>query len=290
MGYDNNKWIDINDNSQKKLGDGRSAGIDINNIELAGDKVKFSVQITDERNALYFKDIRVAQKISSMLGKNMADVTDQDLAQITELVIDPVMQYDLPVDLEGIEHLTNLQKLTLERCQIEDISYLSSLTNLTELKLIDNNIENIEALTNLSSLKTLTLRGNLISDYSPVSNYYNNLIVKDFSLEGKDDVYLRVPNSNSNGTIDTVYIEKTAAAPSKVYVVAERYNNDGSLIKRARIDNIELNNNTEVSIPEYINCSNNSYTVISCYERFDYRTLLSRVVVKPNVFDFTMIE
>lgn len=273
-----------------KLNDGTDAGISINNIINNNDNISFSVQLTDDKNMIYFKDIRVALAISNVLNKDINSITEQDLSKITDLTIAPIKQYELPIDLEGINMCTNLQKLNIERCQVKDISYLSELTNLTELRLIDNNIKNIEALQNLSSLKTLMLRGNLISDYSPVSNYYNNLIVKDFSLKGKDDIYLRVPNDYGNGTIGNVYIEKTATAPSKVYLVAERYNSNGSLIKRARIDNIELNNITEVNIPEFINYTNDSYVVISCYERFDYRMLMSRVVVKSNEFDFTTIK
>ena len=66
-------------------------------------------------------------------------------------------QFDLPIDLDGIDKLVSLQKITLERCKLNDISNLKGLKNLSELRLVDNNIENIESLRDLKSLKILTL-------------------------------------------------------------------------------------------------------------------------------------
>ena len=93
----------------------------------------------------------------------------------------------------------------MERCKLNDISNLKGLKNLSELRLVDNNIENIESLRDLKSLKILTLRGNLINDYSPVSGYYNNLVEKDFSLLN-NDLYISIPNINTNKTIETIFI------------------------------------------------------------------------------------
>lgn len=54
-----------------------------------------------------------------------------------------------------------------------------------------------------------------------------------------------------------------------MYVTAERYTEDGKFIKRIRIDNVDLSNkNTQINIPEFINCQDGSYVVISCYERW----------------------
>lgn len=165
-----------------RLGDGTYAGIEISNISLVGDTISFSVNISNQKNALYFKDIRVAQAISKEINKDIKNITEEDLTKISELYINPVDQFDLPIDLDGIDKLVSLQKITLERCKLNDISNLKGLKNLSELRLVDNNIENIESLRDLKSLKILTLRGNLINDYSPVSGYYNNLVEKDFSL------------------------------------------------------------------------------------------------------------
>ena len=57
------------------------------------------------------------------------NITEEDLTKISELYINPVDQFDLPIDLDGIDKLVSLQKITLERCKLNDISNLKGLKN-----------------------------------------------------------------------------------------------------------------------------------------------------------------
>ena len=73
---------------------------------------------------------RIADAICTALNKTEAEITEPDFARITSLTINPVRNYDLSVDLTGIDGLTNLQRLYLNSCKINDISPLRSLINL----------------------------------------------------------------------------------------------------------------------------------------------------------------
>ncbi|CAL6000687.1 Conserved_hypothetical protein [Hexamita inflata] len=87
-------------------------------------------------------------------------------------------------DLTGIQVMTQLTELNLSFNQITDINLLAPLTNITSLDLGKNNIENISVIQNFKKLKQLDLSENLFSDISPLKNLlqmqvldlsYNNL-------------------------------------------------------------------------------------------------------------------
>jgi len=76
-------------------------------------------------------------------------------------------------EIEGLEHLTNLKRLTIDRNQIKMIKALENLTNLQELCLRENSIRKIENLESLSNLKGLFLDSNLITQIDGLKNLPN---------------------------------------------------------------------------------------------------------------------
>ena len=87
-------------------------------------------------------------------------------------------------DLTGLEHATNLTRLSFASNSISDISPLAELTKLTELDLPYNSISDISALTGLTQLTRLHLRGNAISDISALTGLTNleNLWLEENSI------------------------------------------------------------------------------------------------------------
>ena len=73
------------------------------------------------------------------------------------------------VQLNGLEHATNLMTLDLGMNQITNISTLASLTRLTHLYLDDNQITDVTALSGLTSLRLLRLAGNTIQNTAPLA-------------------------------------------------------------------------------------------------------------------------
>lgn len=96
-----------------KLRSGKEAGIAIDNFAVTEDKISFRVQLTSERVARYFKDYRVAQVLANQLNKSMDAITDEDLMKITELTMNPLKKFGLSLNLEGVNKLTNLQKVRI---------------------------------------------------------------------------------------------------------------------------------------------------------------------------------
>jgi len=81
------------------LRNGNSAGITINDFIYAGNKISFNVQLTSSKMAKYFKDYRVAEAISNKIGKDINNITDNDLSTITELIIPTINKFDLSINL-----------------------------------------------------------------------------------------------------------------------------------------------------------------------------------------------
>ncbi|NJN90270.1 MAG: leucine-rich repeat domain-containing protein [Leptolyngbyaceae cyanobacterium SL_5_14] len=76
-------------------------------------------------------------------------------------------------DLSPLRSLTNLTELTLSSNEISDLSPLSSLTNLTDLYLSSEQISDITALQTLTNLKSLTLTTTQVSDTEPIQSLEN---------------------------------------------------------------------------------------------------------------------
>ncbi|MCI9331208.1 MAG: leucine-rich repeat domain-containing protein [Oscillibacter sp.] len=72
------------------------------------------------------------------------------------------------VDQLGL--LTELERLNLSGCGVENIDSLKSLTGLAYLDLSGNLLSDLSALSGLENLRYLNLSGNRIGDYSPVEN------------------------------------------------------------------------------------------------------------------------
>ena len=72
-------------------------------------------------------------------------------------------------DLTGLEHLTGIWVLTLERNEISDLSPLAGLTSLVTLGLQFNRISNLSPLARLTNLQTLNINYNLISNLGPLA-------------------------------------------------------------------------------------------------------------------------
>lgn len=65
-------------------------------------------------------------------------------------------------EIEGLEHLTNLKKLVLNRNRIVEIKGLEKLKSLQILDLSKNEIEELKGLEHLTHLKSLSLSRNEI--------------------------------------------------------------------------------------------------------------------------------
>jgi len=75
--------------------------------------------------------------------------------------------------LNGIELLTNLNRLELQNTQISDLSPLTNLTKLTNLMLANSQITDIRPLANLTNLTSLILNDNQISNLNPLASLTN---------------------------------------------------------------------------------------------------------------------
>ena len=268
--------------------DGTSAGIKLNNFVLSGDTASFNVTFSYNKLLNYFMDKRIVNAICNTLNKTAEEITDEDLLTVTSLSLNAVGNYDLSVDLTGIEHLPNLQTLILNDCKISNITPIGTLTNLTHLELVNNEIDDFSPLANLTSLTCLKLRGNISSDYSSTEEYYNLLEKKDFSLNNQSDVVFNVQNYNNQHNVGNVRIMCSDTVPDKIHIIIEKYSADGTLLLKSKHENISLTaKNPSLYLSSEFNCRDGAYVVISAYERRKFTKLISKCIVKPAVFDFT---
>lgn len=116
-----------------------------------------------------FPDRRMEMAVREAIGKPAGRILESDLEGLTRLDANKRKV----IDLSGIEHCTNLQKLYLYNNQLRDISSLSNLINLEELVLTDGGIKKIGSLSNLTELQRLRMGSNFISDIKPLSKLIN---------------------------------------------------------------------------------------------------------------------
>ncbi len=183
--------------------------------------------------------------------------TIQDLSLDSDMIEEYLGEEQAIKSIEGIQYLSNLQRLYLIGQDISDISCISTLKNLSRITLTDNEIKEIPDLSQLSMLKHLDLEGNLIPETEFLEKkFHANFLAKNSSVidaqrkENKiniSDYYYR----DINGNVD-FYIEI-----------------DG--IKRYRNWNVSLSiNGKEYTIPLYATKDNEEYNQ---YERYNQYSL-----------------
>ncbi len=91
------------------------------------------------------------------------------------------------VDLTGLQHAINLQRVDLSENQIVDLTPFEGLTRMTSLSLIRNKITDISSLSGSTLLNDLYIEGNRISDISPLAEFMN-LAVLNISRNKIEDI------------------------------------------------------------------------------------------------------
>ena len=142
-----------------------------------------SVQDLDA--AVSFNDPGLEDAVRATIKKPVGEITLADMAKLTELIC-------YAWDLTGLEHATNLKKLTLQcNFMLRDISSLARLTNLEELKISPppaggwGELIDLTPLANLTNLRKAVLYGKF-SDISPLAKLVNLRELRLFSNQVSD--------------------------------------------------------------------------------------------------------
>jgi len=143
---------------------------------LGRDPSKVTKKITDF-SFIYGLTSLVRLDLSGSDFKNIESLKTFSKLQILELLHNNI------TDISAISNFINLEFINLLDNKVSNLDGLKELTKLTGLDLRNNQIVNIDALNGLTNLAGLYLGGNQITNYTPVEQYYTNLIGKDFQLE-----------------------------------------------------------------------------------------------------------
>ncbi|QIK69393.1 LPXTG cell wall anchor domain-containing protein [Erysipelothrix sp. HDW6C] len=114
-----------------------------------------------------FQDQNLAEAVAVTLGYSSVDenLTTEDVQKLTILKAN-----DAGIkSLEGIQILTNIRSITLQRNEITNLSPLDSLPKLIGLDLSSNNISDIGTLETIPSLISIAFSDNQISDISALA-------------------------------------------------------------------------------------------------------------------------
>ena len=132
-----------------------------------------------------------SQDIANAIGSAMAEqgMTIYDYLYVyqTEAIKTLNLNKCKVDDLSFLEYFPNLDELNLDGCAIADITPLKDVYSLKKLSLAENNISDVLPLYNLTNLQYLDLSNNLIEDVYGLSNL-NSLTT--LNLSGNNLIYL----------------------------------------------------------------------------------------------------
>lgn len=138
--------------------------MDIDDLEVLKDLPNLS--------SISMKKVKTIRTISLNQFDRYKDVTLSGIdvqGRINSPYMDTLIMEN--IDLRGMKdwiHAYGLKHLTLNHCQLKDISILYNLTKLESLNMADNAIQSIEILKDFTGLRTLSLADNPIIDLSPI--------------------------------------------------------------------------------------------------------------------------
>ncbi|HOZ49520.1 MAG TPA: leucine-rich repeat domain-containing protein [Candidatus Hydrogenedentes bacterium] len=133
--------------------------------------------------AVVFPDAELEALVRETIAKPVGEITEADLASITELA----GPEGSVVDLHGLEACTNLASLALPHNEILDLGPLANLRQLDTLNVIYNDIADVTPLAGIATLRVLYLRGNRIEDISPLAGL-TNLVVLSLNENSVSDI------------------------------------------------------------------------------------------------------
>jgi len=173
--------LDLSDNQISDLqplvdNAGLSAGdtVDVRDNPLSTESLTVHIPALEARGVTvdYTPSVPVAipdpnleQALRDALGKPTGDLTDIDLASLTEF---GAGGYNI-ANTEGLQYCINLTSLNLAYNQISGITPLSALTGVRYLYLNDNRISDITPLSGLTGLSSLYLQDNRVGDIATLS-------------------------------------------------------------------------------------------------------------------------
>ncbi|QWH87191.1 LPXTG cell wall anchor domain-containing protein [Bacillus toyonensis] len=135
-----------------------------NNVPEKENKVE---QQDESGNVILDKQLQRHINKHNLNRENINDpITKEDLLKIKTLSIYSGEGIN---EIAGLEHMTNLEKLTLRESNVTDISAISKLRDLKYVDLTSNPIKNIHPIEQLENINMLFLRDNKISDLTPLS-------------------------------------------------------------------------------------------------------------------------
>ncbi|WP_099221250.1 immunoglobulin-like domain-containing protein [Listeria costaricensis] len=166
--------------------------------------------------------------INEALGYTGDDIQAHDPTQ-AELEGLTVLSYDGNAfgqvhSLEGLQYSTNLDNLSINNSDLQDLSPIAQLPKITHLYLDNDNITDISQLASLTTLQELELTNNQIQDISPVQNMQqltnldliNNNIEDITVLTDLDAIHAVYLENNhvydvsavAGKTVGTIYVEQ----------------------------------------------------------------------------------
>ncbi|WP_270606150.1 leucine-rich repeat domain-containing protein [Bacillus mobilis] len=90
-------------------------------------------------------------------------ITKEDLLKVKTLKITDGQNNGIR-DLSGLEYMTNLEDLTLEKFELKNIDFISDLKNLKSVNVANNKIESLEPLVKLGKIEALNISNNNVKN------------------------------------------------------------------------------------------------------------------------------
>ena len=132
------------------------------------------------------------------------------------------------IDAGPLEHLTNLQALSLNNTQVADLRPLERLTNLQQLYLDNTQVADLRPLERLTNLQRLSLNNTQVADLRPLERLTN---LQDLYLSGPQVADLRPLERLTN--LQQLYLNNTQVADLRPL---ERLTN----LQRLSLDNTQV--------------------------------------------------